>query len=125
MMPSSKEESKSRKPQESPGPKSIHSKFKIVATIFAIIAVITALTFRSYEIGHSHDSSRICSELGPRLSHSASIILPHSADFAAATIRWTEYQAPTFSAVVEVASERDVQETVSAPPSFTVHFMLT
>ncbi len=124
-MPSSKEESKSQKPQDPPGPKSIQPRLKVVATVFAILAVIAALTLRSFEIGYSHDSSRIRSELGPRLSHSASIILPHSADFAAATIRWTEYQAPTFSAVVEVASERDVQETVSAPLSFTVHIMLT
>jgi len=50
--------------------------------------------------------------LGAALSPGASIYLPRSPNFTNTTQRWSEYQAPTFSIAVEVATANDVQETV-------------
>lgn len=55
----------------------------------------------------------IIAELGPFLSSNASIFLPGSRQFANATTRWQMYQDPNITVVVEVATESDVQETVS------------
>lgn len=55
----------------------------------------------------------ITKELGPHLSPSAAIIFPGSSEFLVATDRDNEQDPPTFAVVVEVASESDVQETVS------------
>ena len=79
---------------------------------FTILAAVAAVTLRVFGLGSTLATSTIASELGPRLSPDASIILPSSEEFAEAILRWTEYRAPTFSAVVEVANEKDVQETM-------------
>jgi hypothetical protein len=55
----------------------------------------------------------IKTDLGPRLSSNASIFLPGSSQFADATLRWQEWRDPNITVVVEVATEGDVQETVS------------
>ncbi|KAI1171957.1 hypothetical protein F4777DRAFT_27312 [Nemania sp. FL0916] len=54
----------------------------------------------------------ISSTLGPKLSSKAGIVLPGDNNFANLTARWREYEAPTVSAVVEVVTESDVQQTV-------------
>lgn len=59
------------------------------------------------------DSINIIPDLGPLLSPQASIVLPGDATFVNLTRRWREYEAPTVSAVVQVAAEADVQHTVS------------
>ncbi|KAI1777235.1 hypothetical protein F4818DRAFT_341465 [Hypoxylon cercidicola] len=51
-------------------------------------------------------------DLGPKLSPEASILLPGDAEFANLTSRWREWHAPNIAAVVEVATEADVQQTV-------------
>lgn len=56
--------------------------------------------------------SDIFSELGAQLSPNASIILPADPLFQIAGARWQAYSSPTYSAVVEVAVEEDVQKTV-------------
>lgn len=65
-------------------------------------------------ISNAHPN--ITTELGPSLSPGATINFPGSAEFQVATDRDNEQDPPTFSAVVEVATERDVQETVSICP---------
>ncbi|KAI8959246.1 hypothetical protein F5Y11DRAFT_333866 [Daldinia sp. FL1419] len=52
------------------------------------------------------------SNLGPRLSSDASIVLPGDEHFASLTSRWREWRAPTIAAVVQVATEDDVQQAV-------------
>jgi hypothetical protein len=64
-------------------------------------------------INFSCASSSITKELGPLLSRKAAIIFPGSAEFLVATDRDNEQDPPTYSVVVEVATESDVQETVS------------
>lgn len=58
----------------------------------------------------------ITDELGPRLSEEAALVFPDSAGFLVATDRDNEQDPPTFAVVVEVATERDVQETVRPHP---------
>ena len=90
-----------------------------VALTFAV-ALLAFLAQRSWSVDNGHQTS-IVSELGPKLSPNATIILPKDPDFAAATQRWVEYQAPTFGAVVVVRDEQDVQQTVRiACPSYRV-----
>ena len=55
----------------------------------------------------------ITKELGPLLSPGAAIVFPGSPEFLIATDRDNEEDPPTFSVIVEVATESDVQETVS------------
>ena len=64
-------------------------------------------------INFSRAYSNITEELGPLLSPNAAIIFPGSAQFLVATDRDNEQDPPTFAVVVEVATESDVQETVS------------
>jgi hypothetical protein len=64
-------------------------------------------------INFSCASSSITKELGPLLSRKAAIVFPGSAEFLVATDRDNEQDPPTYSVVVEVATESDVQETVS------------
>ena len=89
------------------------SSLTTMALNLALLAIIAATSFQYFTSGSNLSHPTVLSELGPRLSPNASIILPDAAEFDAATTRWTEYQAPSFSAVVKVAIEKDVQETVS------------
>lgn len=57
--------------------------------------------------------ANITEELGPLLSPGAEIVFPGSAEFLAAIDRDNIQDPPTYKVVVEVATERDVQETVS------------
>lgn len=57
-------------------------------------------------------SPDILKVLGPQLSTGAQIYLPGSNQFTKATTRWSAFKAPSFAAVVEVANQNDVQETV-------------
>jgi hypothetical protein len=77
------------------------SFIRLVAIAFALL------------INFSCASSSITKELGPLLSRKAAIIFPGSAEFLVATDRDNEQDPPTYSVVAEVATESDVQETVS------------
>jgi hypothetical protein len=59
------------------------------------------------------DNINIIADLGPQLSPQASIVLSNDADFAKLTGRWREYHSPDVAVVVQVATEADVQQTVS------------
>ena len=54
----------------------------------------------------------IIHELGPLLSQNASVLVSDSSGFSNASQRWQGYNDPSFSAVVEVATESDVVNTV-------------
>jgi hypothetical protein len=55
----------------------------------------------------------IGSTLGPQLSPGAAIYTKSDPLFHNESLRWTAYSAPTFQAVVEVATEGDVVASVS------------
>jgi hypothetical protein len=55
----------------------------------------------------------IKAELGWALSEEAEIILSTDASYASETVRWSKRSAPSFQAVVQVTSEKDVQAIVS------------
>lgn len=55
----------------------------------------------------------ITAALEPHLSPNAAIFLPDQADWVNASARWQGYAIPTYQAVVEVATEKDVQQTVN------------
>jgi hypothetical protein len=55
----------------------------------------------------------IAAELGARLSTGAAMFLPGDSGWGNATIRWKTNAAPNYGALVEVASESDIQVTVS------------
>lgn len=55
----------------------------------------------------------IVQELGPRLSREAAIVFEGEERWKVVTKRWQWWRAPDVRAVVEVAAEEDVAETVS------------
>lgn len=58
-------------------------------------------------------TSQLVAELKPRLSSNADIFGPYDKEFPNLASRWREYHAPTVAALVQVATESDIQETVS------------
>ncbi len=58
----------------------------------------------------------VTADLGSRLSQHAAIILPGSSQFASAIEFWQQYMVPHIAVVIEVATESDVQQTVSQLP---------
>ncbi|KAL2862722.1 uncharacterized protein BJX67DRAFT_375058 [Aspergillus lucknowensis] len=65
----------------------------------------------------------IRSELGAQLSEGANIYFPGVAEFEEATDRWSTYQAPNFTVVVEVSEEEDVSRTVRYANSQNIPFL--
>ena len=67
----------------------------------------------SHQSEQPHHCHSIESELSPRLSPNAAIILPGNASFDSFEVRASSPRIePNFSAVVEVSNEEDVQHTV-------------
>ena len=58
----------------------------------------------------------VTADLGSRLSQNAAIFLPGSSKFEKATDLWQQYMVPHIAVVIEVATESDVQQTVSQLP---------
>ena len=54
----------------------------------------------------------VATTLGSKLSANATIILPSDPDWTNVTARWTQYLAPSFSVVVEPATEADIVAAV-------------
>lgn len=61
-------------------------------------------------------SPSLVSRLAAVLSPSATIVLPSSPLMQTTHLRWQAYAKPTYSLVVEVATEQDVVATVPPPP---------
>jgi hypothetical protein len=81
--------------------------------VFAALASALLVRGLSPRFGYLVDrGSDIFSELGAQLSPNASIILPADPLFQTTGARWQAYSSPTYSAVVKVAVEEDVQKTV-------------
>jgi hypothetical protein len=78
---------------------------------WAVGAVSSILRFDQYPLNISPQFN-ISAELGHRLSPNAAIFLPTDPVWANATRRWNAFSPPTYAALVEVSTERDIQETV-------------
>lgn len=82
-----------------------------MAALAALVGVLAIFSAKKWPSLPGQDPD-ISSGLGPLLSADASILLPGSGAFDNKTIRWQEFQSPTVRAVVVVATEQDVQQTV-------------
>jgi hypothetical protein len=78
------------------------------------IGAFSSFTAQSFSRNLYSTTPNISAELGPQLSSSAVIVLPDDASWVNVTTRWQSYSIPSYRAVVEVVSERDIQETVSS-----------
>jgi hypothetical protein len=84
-------------------------------SIVGILAVSTAsVLFKpQHTINIPTTNINLTAKLGPQLSHNAAIFVPDHVNWANASARWQGYAIPTYQSVVEVASEQDIQRTVS------------
>jgi hypothetical protein len=83
----------------------------------AFVALAISLLVRGQNPPHGLvvvRKSDIFSELRANLSSNASIIFPDDPLMQTAGARWQAYSRPSYRAVVEVATEEDVQAAVSA-----------
>lgn len=81
----------------------------------AVTAVPTTLNATQYPIvgfGERDIGSALC----PQLSSEAAIYTKSDPLFYNESLRWSAYSAPTFQAVVEVATEADIVASVSDAP---------
>ena len=51
-------------------------------------------------------------DLGPKLSDAASVVVPGDPTFAGLSSRWREWHGPKVAAVVNAATEGDIQHAV-------------
>ncbi|KAK8216671.1 FAD-dependent oxidase [Phyllosticta capitalensis] len=58
-------------------------------------------------------------------SANTTVYFPGDAEFSNETLRWNEYSAPTFAAVVRPGSEQDVQKVVKLSISNNISFLAT
>ncbi|PLB51157.1 FAD binding domain-containing protein [Aspergillus steynii IBT 23096] len=65
----------------------------------------------------------IIADLGPKLSSGAQILFPDSPGFDVATARYSQYGAPNFTVVVQVAQEDDVAETIKYANAKDISFL--
>ncbi|KAK4113175.1 FAD-binding domain-containing protein [Canariomyces notabilis] len=96
--------------------------FRVV--VFVVLALLTSGS--SCESGFFvgiRSESEIFSALASRLSPNASIILPGDPRMVSNHQRWQAYSAPTYAAVVEVAVEEDVKETVRFANEHSLPFL--
>ncbi|KAF2668714.1 FAD binding domain-containing protein [Microthyrium microscopicum] len=63
----------------------------------------------------------ITAELGPLIS--GTILLPDDTRWVNATARWQEHAAPSYRAIVEVATEKDIQETIRFANLHSIPFL--
>lgn len=71
----------------------------------------------------SPSPKHIQNNLGPQLSKNASIYFPGSAQFADGASRWSTYDSPNISVVVEVANADDVSKTIQYANSVNMPFL--
>ena len=89
--------------------------FHIIAAL--LVASVSALTIHQVDDGVSSLVYRApnpvnYSLLAAQLSPGASIVFPDNPQFDLLQQRWQEYSRPTYSAIVQAATEDDVRKTV-------------
>lgn len=91
------------------------SKMRALRCSYVLTAISFALPAHCCPspLNHPVDQSpEVFSELAADLSPGAAIVSPGLPEHE----RWQAYKSPTYSAIVEVAVEEDVQKTVCVPP---------
>lgn len=85
-----------------------------MALLVAAAATVAVLVYPDILKTGDGGDGRLEYELGPLLSPGASIFLPGTAEFRDKTTRWIDSLSPDIGAVVAVATEEDIQQTVRA-----------
>lgn len=83
-----------------------------MALLVAVAAAMAALAYPVMWKSDNRGNGGLEHELGPLLSPGASIYLPGTPEFSDKTTRWIDSLSPDIGAVVVVATEEDVQQTV-------------
>ncbi len=94
------------------------------AHLFLLLLTVLSVLCKKLSSGASQSGNRPFSFLGmalalalqeplPKLSAVAKITLPEDPSFADVSARWSDYKAPQPGLVVTVASESDIEQTVS------------
>ncbi|KEF59086.1 uncharacterized protein A1O9_03930 [Exophiala aquamarina CBS 119918] len=83
-----------------------------MALLVAAAATVAVLVYPDILKTGDGGDGRLEYELGPLLSPGASIFLPGTAEFRDKTTRWIDSLSPDIGAVVAVATEEDIQQTV-------------
>ncbi|KAK4541282.1 hypothetical protein LTR36_008198 [Oleoguttula mirabilis] len=79
----------------------------------AVSAYDTLSTWSPTAVPYTGQCGSIAADLGPGLSTNATIVLPGNSSFEALEIRSSSPRIqPTFTAIVEVATEEDIQQTI-------------
>lgn len=87
-------------------------KMELLGRVAAwVLSLPTPSDYQAFPYNPLYENVVKC--LGAKLSSAATIYAPGSAQFANATNRWTEWEAPNVTLVVQVGSEADIVSTVS------------
>lgn len=90
------------------------SSVVVMGRSFSLLSVAAAVLSASVSFAASTGRPKcLQSELAAMLSPEAELFVPSDPDYGNASIRWSTFDEPTFRAYVEVATEQDIQETVS------------
>jgi FAD/FMN-containing dehydrogenase len=71
----------------------------------------------------TQSSAQIQQHLGSKLSSQAGIYFPGNSNYTVATSRWSPYEQPNISVVVEVGNANDVVETIRYANSVGMPFL--
>lgn len=90
----------------------------MIVSILLILITLAGLINNSAgsQAGSSTRAGDDFNDLQPQLSSAAEIYHPGSAGYINLTPRWSADITPGLDVIVKVASEKDVQATVSSPP---------
>ncbi|KAF2665772.1 FAD-binding domain-containing protein [Microthyrium microscopicum] len=96
---------------------------KIRYSISLLVAGVVSTLLDAEFFSIPSPGTDITAFLGPRLSSNAAIILPNQPNWANASARWQGYSIPTYQAVVEVSTEKDIQQTILFANNHSIPFI--
>lgn len=99
-------------PKQSPTGRANSRSTTTLTVLVAVAATMAAIVYPNIWKADERLHEHIEHELGVLLSPGASINLPGTPEFREKTARWIDSLSPDIGAVVAVATEHDVQQTV-------------
>ena len=81
--------------------------------MFSYITILASVIPLSAAAAASANIKGLLQDRSNKWSANTTVYFPGDAEFSNETLRWNEYSAPTFAAVVRPGSEQDVQKVVS------------